>query len=244
MLKIVSFIFVLVILAVGGNLWKSGLRVKTISVDGVLNVEENQVIQLAGVTLGSSMYDLDLTRIQQNVTSHYFVKDVLVERNLPGTIRLSVTERTPLAIIPGRPMLYIDEEGIVLPPTNARAVYDLPIISGLQVVDTLRPGGHAPGEDTNEAIRLLWTLRHGNRQMFHRISEVHLRNGGDIVLFSSEWGVPIIFGHGRIADKLARLEVFWEEEVAQYGGHNLEYVDVRYDEQVIARWKKSAGVAL
>ena len=237
------FLAALAVIAVGGNLWKSGLRVKHVEVEGTVNVSKNQVIQLADVVVGASMYDLDLTLVQQNVTSHYFIKSVVVERNLPGTIRISITERTPLAVLPGTILMYVDEDGVVLPPTNERVVYDLPVISGLPATDSLFPGRLVKSPDGREAIVLLWTLRHGNREMFHRLSEVRLRNGGDIVLYSSESGVPIIFGHGRVVDKLARLEAFWETEVALRGVRNLQYVDVRYEDQVIARWKGSAGVS-
>ena len=68
------------------------------------------------------------------------------------------------------------------------------------------------------------------------ISEVRLRNGGDIVLYAAEWGVPIIFGHGEIASKLVRLESFWNSVVRQQGVENLQYVDLRFDDQVVVRW--------
>ena len=243
-LRVALFLSVIMIIGIGGNLWKSSLRVKTITVEGAQNIPVNQVIQLSGIEIGASMYDLDLTMIQRNVSSHYFVKQVIVERNLPGTVHLAVTERTPLAILPVEPMQYVDEEGVILPPTNARIVYDLPVISGMKAATRLLPGEKVAGNDIDEAVRLLWTVRHGNRDLFHRISEVRLRNGGDIVLYSAEWGVPIVFGQGHIADKLARLEAFWSEEVSLIGAQHLEYVDVRYEDQVIARWKRSAGVSM
>ncbi len=243
-IRILLVLLTFVLIAVVGNLWKSSLRVKTITVEGDQNVPANQIIQLSGVRAGTPMFDLDLTEIQRNVSSHYFIRGVVVERNLPGTVRITVTERTPLAIVPTEPMQYVDEEGVVLPPTNARIVYDLPVISGFASAATLEAGERASGNDIDEAVRLLWTIRQGNRDLFHRISEVRLRGEGDIVLYSSEWGVPIIFGHGRVADKVAQLEAFWNDEVALIGARHLEYVDVRYADQVIVRWKTSAGVSL
>jgi cell division septal protein FtsQ len=48
--------------------------------------------------------------------------------------------------------------------------------------------------------------------------------------------VPIIFGRGQIADKVARLEAFWASEVLERGTRDLEYVDLRYHDQVVVRW--------
>jgi cell division septal protein FtsQ len=60
-----------------------------------------------------------------------------------------------------------------------------------------------------------------------------------MILTSAESGVPIIFGRGDIADKIARLEAFWALEVAERGAGELEYIDLRYRDQVVARWRNS-----
>jgi cell division septal protein FtsQ len=57
-----------------------------------------------------------------------------------------------------------------------------------------------------------------------------------MILTSAESGVPIIFGRGDIADKVARLEAFWSSEVLERGTKDLEYIDLRYHDQVVVRW--------
>ena len=223
-------------LVVAGNLWKQSLKVRRVVVHGTVNVDPHQIIQLAEVEKGAPLYEVDLTRVQRNVQSHYFIRRATVERDLTSGITITVEERTPLTVVAGSDLFYLDETGIVLPSTISKAVYDLPVLSGLVVSAPLKPGSTIETSEVQEALTILTVLKTGNRELFHRISEVRLRTGGDIILYSVDGGVPILFGHGKIADKLARLEAFWSGEVAQRGARELQYVDLRYDGQVVARW--------
>ncbi len=233
---VVLLLVLAIALVIGGNLWKSNLRVKRISVAGSLNVEPNQIVQLAEIPIGTPLYEVDLTRVQRNVQSHYFIRRATVERDLSGGIKITVEERTPLAVILGAPLWYVDDRGVILPSSISKAVYDLPVLAGLPAGTKLSAGSRIREEDVEEALLVLNVLKRVNREMFHRISEIRVRNGGDMVLTSAESGVPIIFGRGEIADKVARLESFWTTEVVERGTKDLQYIDLRYRDQVVARW--------
>jgi cell division septal protein FtsQ len=189
-----------------------------------------------------------LMAIQRKVMGHYYIKDALVERNLPSTIHISVIERIPIAMTDHSETLYLDEDGFVLPRTISQRLFDLPIISGIPEQAPLKLGSVVTQPDLKEALLLLGVLKEVNRPMYHSISEVHIRNGGDIILYSAEGGVPIIFGQGDISNKLVNLEAFWNEVVRVRGSQNLQYIDLRYENQIVVRWnqeqpaKKSAGV--
>ena len=238
---VVLLVMLAVALVIGGNLWKSNLRVKRVTVAGTINVEGNQIVQLAQIPAGMPLYDVDLTRVQRNVMSHYFIRRATVERDLTGGIKITVEERTPLAVVTGERLSYIDEHGVVLPSSISKAIYDLPVLSGLPVEEKMTPGTIVEREEVQEALLFLSVLKQVNREMFHRISEVRVRGSNDILLTSAESGVPIILGRGGLADKIARLEAFWALEVAERGTQQLEYIDLRYKDQVVARWKEPEG---
>lgn len=224
------------VLVVGANAWKSGLPVTQFVVEGNRIVSRNEIVQLMEVQKGMSLYKTDLTAIQRSVESHFYVKRANVERDLPNTIRVQVEERLPLAVINGEGLKYLDAEGVVLPHSDSRMLFDLPVISGIESSVDLSPGARVSSEEVQEALDILVALKIANRELFHRISEVELHRGGDIVLYAAEGGVPILFGRGDIANKLVRLETFWYTTVIVRGVQNLQYVDVRYDGQIIARW--------
>jgi len=229
------------LLVAGANFWKSSLTVHRVLVQGNTVVQANEILQLAHIGDGARMYDLDLMKIQKDVNSHYFIKEVVVERDLPSTIRITITERTPIAMINTGELRYLDPEGVVLPHSVSGELFDLPLISGIPSDVAPKVGATLTHPDVREALTILANARLVNKDMFHQISEVRLRNGGDIVLYAADGGIPILFGRGHIASKLVRLETFWSEIVQERGQHSLQYIDIRFDDQVVVRWGKAQG---
>jgi cell division protein FtsQ len=233
-------VFVLVAIAVclvfGANAWKSSLLVNQIRIDGNRIVGANEIIQLTQISKGMLLYKTDLTAIQHNVMGHHYIKDAIVERNLPNSVHIQVVERVPIAIVNLAENLYLDEDGVVLPRNVSHQIFDLPVISGISASEQLSLGSTVKQSDVLEALQLLTAMKAVNRPMYHNISEVQVRNGGDIVLYSADGGVPIIFGRGEVPEKLVLLETFWNKVVRTRGTQSLQYVDLRYQDQIVARW--------
>jgi cell division protein FtsQ len=241
-LVLLGLVLGVVALVVASSLWKSSLTVGRVVVEGNRIVETNEILQLAQVQVGAAMNDLDLTRIQNQVASNFFIKEAIVTRDLPATVRITVVERTPLAMVVGPTILYVDEDGVVLPHSISRELFDLPILSGWPDAIPLRPGTRVRHAAVREALDILIAAKLVSKELFHMISEVHLPRHveGDIVLYGAERGTPILFGRGHVASKLVRLDAFWNDVVRSRGPHALEYIDLRYDDQVVVRWNSSA----
>jgi cell division septal protein FtsQ len=233
---IVMLLSVGVCLVFGANAWKSSLRIKQIKVEGNRIVGEHEILQLTQVQMNALLYQVDLTAIQRNVMSNHYIKNTIVERNLPNALHIQIEERIPIAMVNRAETLYLDEEGVVLPRSISHRLYDLPVISGISDNEPLTFGSVIKQPDVVEALQLLATVKVAHRPMYHNIYEVHLRNGGDIVIYSAEGGVPIIFGRGEMSSKIVRLETFWNDVVRARGTQLLQYVDLRYQDQIVARW--------
>ena len=225
-------------LVVAANLWKSDLKVKRVTIEGNRIVETAEITQLIKVPKNTQLQDIDLMAVRRDIMSHHFIKDAVVERDLPATLKVTVKERVPLAIINRAELLYLDEDGVVLPHSISRQLFDLPVLTGLPDDMNLTPGVTIKNADIQEALKILAASKLASKELYHLVSEVRLRNGGDIVLYAAEWGVPIIFGRGEIPAKVVRLEAFWDDVVRERGSENLQYVDLRFDDQVVVRWNK------
>jgi cell division protein FtsQ len=236
--SVLMLIGLLICLAFGANAWKSSLKINQIKIDGNRIVNTNEIVQLAQVQIGALLYKADLTAIQRNVMSHYYIKDAVVERNLPNSITIQIIERVPIAMVNLSEPLYLDEDGVILPKTVSYKIFDLPMISGISANEHSVAGSTISQPDEIEALQLLAVLRTINRPLYHNISEIQVRNGGDIILYSAEGGVPIIFGHADLSEKLVRLEIFWNDIVRTRGVQYLQYVDLRYQGQIVARWNQ------
>ncbi len=237
----ITLLVVVVGLIVSANLWKTSLRVQRVTVEGNRIVETAEIMQLVRIQKNTQLQDIDLTAVRKDILSHHFIKDAVVERDLPATLKITITERLPLAIVNSAEILYLDEDGVVLPHSISKQLFDLPVLSGISPEIALAPGGTINNPDVHEALQILATSKLVSKELYHLISEVQLRSGGDIVLYAAEWGVPIIFGRGDIANKLVRLEAFWNDIAREKGSQRLQYVDLRFDDQVVVRWNQKEG---
>jgi cell division septal protein FtsQ len=98
-------------------------------------------------------------------------------------------------------------------------------------------GKRIANADIDEAIAVIEAARQTDTTVFQMISEVDMNSGGDIRLYSTDAGVPIMIGRGDIPRKLALLQTFWAQFVASGDAGKLQSVDLRYDDQVVVRWQ-------
>lgn len=216
--------------------WKEHLTVSGIIVDGDRILTKDEVVKLAHISLKTKMYDIDLLSVQKNIQKNHFVKNVAVMRDAPSTVRISVEERTPIALLsfPGSSeLLYIDDEGYILPHIATQAIFDLPIISGADSAAVVSVGQRTPHADVLAALEALESAQNVSSELYHIISEVKIRSGHDMVLYSAEGGVPIIFGRGDAVKKMVKLDAFWKKFITEQGPQDIRYIDLRFEDQVI-----------
>jgi len=224
------------VLWLGTFQWRMHLPVSAVEVEGEQIVLKDEIVKLAEVPLGTGLYDIDLTAIEQNIERNDFIKHAVVKRDAPSVLRIVVEERSPIALLSlsgKNDMLLIDDEGFVLPHVTTQAVFDIPVISGIDSAQTLRVGEQTDLKDIQAALEILRASEYISTDLYHLISEVQLRGGRDIVLYTADAGVPVIFGRGDPAGKLVKFNAFWKQCVNQQGLSQLQYIDLRFDEQVV-----------
>ena len=131
-LKLLWILLALLVLGVGAyaTTQSSFLSVGEITVKGVeKRVTEEEVLEVAGIKQGDSMFGLDLAKADENVTSLSWVSEVTVERKWPRSILITLKEREPsvIAVIPNGEKFLLDRSGVVLDQVNQNDT-SLPII--------------------------------------------------------------------------------------------------------------------
>ncbi|HCV42045.1 MAG TPA: hypothetical protein DGH68_01070 [Bacteroidetes bacterium] len=231
-----GLVVAIVAVAVWANLWKSDLRVADVRVKGTVIVPEKEILALASINKEQRLYDVDLLAAQRRIRQNSFVKSVEVNREAPNRISITVQERIPIAAIVLDNIKYLDADGFVLPPAHSENTFDLPVLTGAFQNAEFVSGKQFVSRDVKEALEILAAARELSDELYRRISEVHLEAGRDIVLYTAECGVPVIFGRGDAAMKLVKFDGFWKDVVPHHGAHELAYVDLRFEDQVVVRW--------
>jgi len=226
----------IVFLGFAANQWRHNFSVKQTDVDGNIILSDEEILQLANIPDSAGLYDLDLRLMRERILQQPYIKDVVINRELPSTLKIKVTERRPVAILNNTNLLYLDQEGYVLPHTSSRDIFDLPIISGLTPPIDANPGEKIELTEIQTAMEIFSVAQEVNEELYHFISEVDLNNRRDILIYSAEWGVPIIFGRGEALRKLVYLDAFLKQYAIKRGLANIIYIDLRFDKQVVVRW--------
>lgn len=102
-LKVVAIVAAILVAVVGIGgfaLSNSGaFAIKNVTVSGVSHITAEEMTDLAAVPEGATLLNVDANGIASRLTSNPWVQSVNVERVLPDTINLNVTERTISAVV-------------------------------------------------------------------------------------------------------------------------------------------------
>lgn len=236
--KLLLIALVLGILAVtlGAHSWKRDLPVSSVRVEGNVIVASGDILQAAAIPKNARLFSVDLAAVRKRILKNPFIRAASVNRQGPGGISITVTERRPVALLAAGQLLSVDEEGIVLPAVKSDQLFDLPVLTGALPESECVPGKKITRPAVHEALDALASARQMDEELFRRISEIAVSENGVLVMVTAEGGVPIILGRGEMPRKLLMFDGFWRQVVERRGPKYLQQADVRFADQVIARW--------
>lgn len=190
-------------------------RVRRVEIVGLRYLAPSAVMRQMRVDTTVSVWD-PLGPIAERVERLPQVHEARVERRLPGTLVVSVSENLPVALVPSPTGFHAyDASGRALPIDPSRAGLDLPI---LDVVD-------------RRLLRLLGDVKTTRPRIFARIDEVR-RVGRDEVLFHLAT-LPVRTMADVAVERLDEIGPV-EQDLARRQARISE-LDLRYRDQVIAR---------
>lgn len=220
-----------------------------VQTDGVIS--PNQIRLWAGVRRGENMLALDLARVKRDLEMVSLIKSVAVERVLPATLRLRVTEREPMAQIlvahTGTDglldvsTLHVDEQGVVMtlldPRQRAVVLPDtndiLPTITGIG------PNEAAPGRPlTNStqilaALKLISTFDESQMSAITDIKQVDVGSPGVLVMTTSQ-GNEITFSTQDMPRQFRRWHEIYLE--GQRSSKAIATLDLAVPNYIPAHW--------
>ncbi len=124
----------LVLIAAGIVMMRVVFVVKDIRVVGNAQFAAEQVVQMTGIQLGESMFDVDEQSARQGFLSHGVLSFEGLEKHMPSMVRVLVRERTPRVIISyaGLPTV-LDEYGYAIEQARELPEKALLTVTGLSL---------------------------------------------------------------------------------------------------------------
>src|SRR2546426_12653335 len=198
------------------------VRDLNIQTDGTIPIA--QLRQWAGVKPGDNLLALDLARIKRDIELAPMIETAAVERALPHTLRVRVTEREPIARIKlpqlqprgGVAMVsyYLDQGGHVIQPLPALAdatAHDadsLPVLSGVNAAE-LRPGSAVGSPKVIAALRLIAAFENSPMSGLVEMKSVDV-TGTEVLQVTTGQGGQITFAFERLDEQLRRWRAVYD----------------------------------
>ena len=124
----------------------------------------------------------------------------------------------------------------MLPNANNLDKYDIPILSKFNNDQNLYPEGKKSlSTKVQKTISWLRSLNDKHPTFYSNISEVFLENDNEIVLVLNEHPTKIFLGKNNTLEKIKILKNFEETIKETKKITDYAYLDIRYDNQVIAK---------
>jgi cell division protein FtsQ len=213
-----------------------------IQIMGTQHLTRAQVLSVFGADLERNIFRVSLIERKADVERLPWVAHATVMRLLPNTIRMQITERTPIAFVrQGTQIGLVDAGGVLLdmPPDAAGDPhYSFPVLTGLSADLPL---------DTRAARmsvyeQFMTELRSADQHLTDSLSEVDISDPEDVKALIASGSSDILVHFGK-EDFLKRYHEFeqnlpgWKQQYP-----NLASADMRYEGQVVLEMQNGVGV--
>jgi cell division protein FtsQ len=225
-----------------------------VQTDGV--IAPNQLRRWSGVKPGANLIALDLGAVKRNLELVSAIDSVSVERVLPRTLKIRVTERDPIAQVDipradgnngiAVSVFQLDDNGVVIQPLDPRLCTvplaqinpQLPVITGMNAFQ-LQPGRRVELPQVQAALRLLVAFGTSPMAGLVDLRRVDVSAPGVVVVTTGQ-GSVITFGLDNLAQQLRRWRQIYDLGLSQQ--RSIATADLAVENNVPVRWMMASAV--
>lgn len=224
--------------------------VQRIDVQSSGTVSEDQLRRWSGVKLGQNLIALDLAAVKRNLEMASAIESASVERILPHTLRIRVTERAAVAQadVPrsggengiSLSVFQLDANGVVMQPLDPRLSIvplqqmdgSLPVITGVNVFQ-LQAGHRLGAPEILAALKMIAAFPRSPMAGLAELQRVDVSSPKVFVVTTVQGG-EITFGLDHLDEQLAR----WREiyDLGQRMNKSIASLDLAVANNVPVRW--------
>jgi hypothetical protein len=210
----------------------SYFRITDLVVEGNREVSTPTIIKSLELPGRASIFEIDLRDLSARILRNPWIKTASVNRRLPGTLLIRVSERRPLAIVVTDRGYLVGEDGVVLKEARPEGTSRLPLL-GLTVDQPLQAGGRIDFPRLEQGTRLWQQFHAHNFGPGVRASEVRRERDGSYIVFLGQNMPYLRFREETMRVQLDRLTSVLR--VRGIGLPELEYADLRFPDKVIVK---------
>lgn len=198
--------------------------VRAIELDGVVHTSRAALDQVTRQYVGLNLFQIDIARVQHDLRGLGWVRSIDIEKKLPDTLRIKVSERQPVALLrSGETLRYVDADAVAFAELSPKVgADDLPVITD------------ARGAELTRTVAMLRSLRKSDPQLYSRVSEVWPIAPNGFAVYDRELGAVVYANGEDIAAKWRNLYAVLEAE----NHPKIDYADLRFADRLIVKTRE------
>lgn len=209
---------------------------KRIEVRGNNILSRAEIIRNMALPLTGTIFEVDLSVIQQRIESMNYIHGVRVGRKLPHTLFADIVENDPIAYVSATEYFVLTDEERTLPLPGGMFDLELPTISGMDTAMVALTNGTILGHNQlSRAWEILHHIKHTFPQIYDELSELVFNANGEITLYLTEISTAVRLGDSDLEERIALLDAFLFTVQGKRRLMDYSYIDLRYAKQVIVR---------
>ena len=214
LLKLFAFLLMIIVLGLAGNHAYRKLshsdffQITAIDIDGCDITTKAQIVSLTSVDIHSNLLAMNVAQVKSNLENHPWVAQAAITREWPNRLVISIKEKKPVALLNQTDgLLYLDRRGKVIARAEPLQELDFPVITGLEKLSINTGPDGLPLLPLQDVFSLLKLAGRGNSILpSQNISEIHINDKGEMILFLLDRAFPIHLGkEGKISTRYYRL---------------------------------------
>ncbi len=183
---------------------------KVIEVHGASHLSHDEVARAAGLALGQNIFQASPEQAQAQLLREPWVATATVNRRLPGTYHIELSEHHPIALLALDDLYLVGEDGVAFKKLGPGDPADFPLITGLDP-EQVQHDKHGAVAVLLSAVGLLADCQ--DTGLFRRepISEIHADDDGSLSLYVGPDATYVRLGKAPFRSKLNRLKLVLSE---------------------------------
>ena len=212
--------------------------IEHIDIETDRRLRPQHIKEYAGVNTGMNLFEISIREVEKQLESVPQIRDAEVQRILPDTLKITITERQPIAYLGrnrGGLHLLVDGDGYLV--ARRSQPEELPRIIGLEL-DHLKPGVRVTNKQVMHAVEIVEICDHTRLSQYIHIRHIDASKSEKLKLLLFT-GHQVTLGRKDIEQKLWELVSALRHE--RESGLPVQDYDLSGDEIYIAKPVKASS---
>jgi cell division protein FtsQ len=215
----------------------SCVRLQEIEITGVDDGIKRELIKMAGLNADVSLLAINPVEIKAKMEKHPWIRSVELEKRFPHTLIVKVEKQSPRALVAFDKMFYMNRWGKIFKEVSQGDDMDFPVVTGIS------KGQDNTDEKLTLAARIIDSFAsEGGFWSYNDISEIHVNDSGDAMIYSMSLPCAIRVGGENLEDEKHKLKQLVSYLQNTGGIETVNVIDMNYHGGAVVSIKRPEGV--